>query len=143
RTVWHLLVSMLLATALATVPVEWISLDVVASDGCTTGDEVRAATCRLLAGANEPLRGQLDGPGASATYRLDVLGPGATVTVMLFSEDDTVNASLIDWRGTVLGQSSPGPRVASKVLTTTVPLAGVYGLRVEGDVPDGGARFAV
>jgi hypothetical protein len=29
------------------------------------------------------------------------------------------------------------------VLTAAVPLAGVYGLRIEGDVPDGGSRYAV
>jgi hypothetical protein len=143
RTAWHLVVSVVLATFLATVPVEWFSLDADASDACTTSDEIRAMTCRLLDGQTEPLRGQLDGPGATATYRLDVLGPGATVSVTLASEDDTVNASLLDWRGTVLGQTHPGPEAATSVLSATVPLPGVYGLRIEGDVPEGGARYAV
>jgi hypothetical protein len=143
RTAWHLVVSVVLAAFLATVPVEWVSLHADAFDGCTTSDEIRSLTCRLLAGETDPLRGQLDGPGATATYRLDVLGPGATVNVTLFSEDDAVNASLLDWRGTVLGQTKPGTRAASKVLNATVPLAGVYGLRIEGDVPEGGARYAV
>jgi hypothetical protein len=143
RTVWHLVISMLLAAFLATVPVEWISLDVVASDECSTYDEIRATTCRLLDGQPEWLPGRLEGPGATATYRLDVLGPAATVNVMLSSEDDRVTASLIDWRGTVLGQAKPGTRAARKELTATVPLAGVYGLRVEGDVSDDGARYAV
>src|SRR5215211_4176399 len=88
RTVWHLVISTLLAAFLATVPVEWISLDVVASDACSTGDEIRATSCRFLNGQTELLRGRLEGPGATATYRLDVLGPGATVNVMLSSEDD-------------------------------------------------------
>jgi hypothetical protein len=143
RTAWHLVISVLLAAFLATIPVEWVSLDADAFDGCTTSDEIRAQTCRLLAGQTEPLRGQLDGPGVSAIYRLDVLGPEATVNVTLASEDDTVNASLLDWRGTVLGQTRPGPRAATKILSATVPLAGVYGLRVEGDLQEGGARYAV
>ena len=141
RTAWHLVVSTVLAAFLATVPVEWISLDVVASDACATADEVRATTCRLLDSA-EPLVGQLEGPGVTATYRLDVLGPGATVNLMISSENDTVNASLVDWRGTALGQAKQGTRAARKKLTATVPLAGVYGVQVEGDVSDS-ARYAV
>lgn len=143
RPVWHLVVSTLLAALLATVPVEWISLDVVASDVCSTADEVRATTCRLLDAPTELLRGRLEGPGATATYRVDVLGPGATINVVLSSEDDRVVGSLIDWRGTVLGQTTQGTHAARKELTATVPLPGVYGLRVEGDVSDDGARYAV
>ena len=142
RTAWHLVVSTMLAAFLAIVPVEWISLDVVASDACTTTDEIRATTCRLLDGA-EPTVGRLEGPGATATYRLDVLGPGATVNLIISSEDDTVNASLVDWSGTVLGQAQQGPRAARKELTATVPLAGVYSVRVAGDVSDSGARYGV
>ena len=138
RAACKIVVSLLLAAGLSTVPTYPVSQ--AASDACTTGDDVRATTCRLLDGSIEPLRGRLDGPGAATTYRLNVLGPGATVNVMLSSEDDTVNASLVDWRGTVLGQTSPGTRAASKVLIAAVPLPGVYGVRVDGDVPDGGAR---
>ena len=141
RAACKIVVSLLLAACLSTVPTYPVSQ--AASDACTTGDDVRATTCRLLDGSIESLRGRLDGPGAATTYRLNVLGPGATVNVMLSSEDDTVNASLVDWRGTVLGQTSPGTRAASKVLTAAVPLPGVYGVRVDGDVPDGGARYAV
>jgi len=81
RAACKIVVSLLLAACLSTVPTYPVSQ--AASDACTTGDDVRATTCRLLDGSIESLRGRLDGPGAATTYRLNVLGPGTTETPML------------------------------------------------------------
>jgi hypothetical protein len=143
RFVWPVVVSLVLASGLVTVPLNRASTLAVAADACTTGDDVRATTCRLQDGAT--IQGSFDTAtdNASATYRLDLLGPGASVTIVLYADDDALIATLRDWRGATIAQDTSGPRAATHTLTTTVTTPGVYALRVAGWVPDVGARYAL
>jgi hypothetical protein len=129
--------SFVLAALLATVPLDGPGRLVRAADGCTLADEVRGTTCR---GGGE---GRLDGPGSTATYRVDVLGPGASISVVLVSENESLNATLLDWRGNAVGQTTLGPGAQNPAMPIAVPLPGVYALRVAGDVPAGGAAYMV
>ena len=129
----HLALGVVLAALLATVPLDGTDRSANAADGCTVAAEVRGTTCR---GGGE---GRLDGPGSPATYRVDILEPGASVGIVLASENESLKATLLDWKGNAVGQASP----QNAAVPIAVPLPGVYGLRVEGDVPAGGSAYTV
>jgi len=133
----RLALGLVLAALLATIPLDGVDRPANAADGCMLTAEVRGTTCR---GGGE---GRLEGPGGSATYRVDVLEPGATVGVLLVSENESLTATLLDWRGSAIGQTSLGSGAQGPARPIVVPLPGVYGLRVQGDVPAGGSAYMV
>jgi len=127
RIARHLVISIMLAAILATVPPHWGSHDVAAQDACTTGEEIRATTCRLLDGAT--LDGSLTDASASATYRIDVLAPDATLDVLLAGPSGNTQVAVLDWRGAILGEAIGGDGPEAR-LQTRLALPGTYGVRV-------------
>lgn len=132
RSAWHLTASVVLAALLSTVPLDRISVPVVAFDGCTVADEVRGTTCRLLSGAT--VEGVLDAPGASATYRVDVFAPDTTLDLVLAAKGGT-RLSVLDWRGSPLGATMGSDDAPAVELSAKLPLPGAYGVRVTSDAP--------
>lgn len=125
RTVWQLLVSFVAAAALATVPMDWESGRAAAADGCTLTPDIRATSCRLTPGQD------VDGSVSadlSATYRIDVLQPDSLVELRMTGGGSGGKVSVLDWRGSVLGQGG-----ADSTVSTQLKLPGVYGVRVDGD----------
>jgi hypothetical protein len=141
RRTWHLAAIAVLAAMLVAAPSGPAATRTFAYEGCTLADEVRSTTCRLTTG--DTAEGTLDATGTKATYRVDVFEPGASVAVSLASETETLTATLLDWRGGIIGQTPAGQALPGQTATIAVPLPGVYGLRVDGDVPAVGATYKV
>jgi hypothetical protein len=139
RNAWHLCVSMVLAAVLATVPVEWVSLHVVASDACTLTDDIRATTCRLRDGV--AAEGALDPVGGSATYRVDVFSEDATLDLVLNADSGGKHLSVLDWRGAALGEATQSANAPDLRLSARLPLPGTYGVRVSTDSPSGPSPY--
>jgi hypothetical protein len=132
----QLIVSVLLATFLATVPLDMVSLPtVVASDACSTGDDVRATTCRLVDGV--PAEGTLGETSTQATYRLDVFAPDASLDLVLAGQDGSARAAVLNWRGETVGEAVLGEGAAETRLHATLALPGAYAVRVSSDAPAG------
>jgi hypothetical protein len=129
RYVWHLAASLVLAALLA-VPLDRASRVALAADVCTLVDEIRGTTCRLIDG--ETVEGVLDGPGGSATYRVDVVSTDATLDLVLAAKDGGTEVSVLDWRGKPLGTAVHGDGAPEARLAAKLPLPGVYGVRVSG-----------
>lgn len=141
RSARHLTIAIVLATLLVTISLARTGPLALALDNCSVAPDVRATTCRLVDGVIG--EGKLEESGSSATYRVDVLGPGATLTVTLSSENAALAATLLDWRGNALGQAKSGPGSSPEPTPITVSIPGVYGLRVDGDVPSSGSTYKV
>ena len=129
----YLAASVLLAVTLLTVPLDRASLAARAFDGCTLADEMRGTTCRLLDGMT--IDGALDGPAGGATYRVDAFGPDTTLELVLASESAGLKVSVRDWRGQELGTTVRGDGAPDVRLSTKLPLAGAYGVRVSREGP--------
>lgn len=123
----------MLAAALLTIPIDRASMATLAVDGCTLADEVRGATCRLLDGTT--VDGALGGPASSATYRVDVFAPDATLDLVLAAESAGIQVSVRDWRGRALGSVVRGADAPEARFRTRLPLPGAYGVRVSRDGP--------
>jgi hypothetical protein len=121
----------LLAACVATVSTGWNGARVVASDGCSLTDEVRATTCRLVDG--ETTEGTLDAAGGSATYRVDVLASDTTLELALAVAQGGIRLRLLDWRGAELGEAARGEAAQEAHLSARLDLPGAYGVRIDGD----------
>lgn len=135
RSTRHLTMSVVLAALLLTVPLDPTSRPTLAQDSCTPGDEVHASSCRLVDGVT--VEGSLDSPGASATYRVDVLSPDATLDLVLAARGGSTRVSVLDWRGQALASAVRADSAPDTRLSVKLPLPGAYGVRVSGDpAPD-------
>lgn len=128
---WHLAASAVLAALLAAIPLDGTSLPARAFDGCTLGEEVRGTTCRLTSGG--AVDGVLDASGGSATYRVDVFSPDATLELVLAAGGSSTQVSVLDWRGSPLATAVRGDDAPEVRLSAKLPLPGAYGVRVSGD----------
>lgn len=138
-TIRSLAVSIALAAVLAVVPMLRIA-DARAADACITADEIRATTCRLLDGT--VVEGSLSDPDASATYRIDALGPRGSLDLVLAAQGGGSYLGVLDWHGTLLAETTAGDSAADLHLHADLPLPGTYGVLVKG-MPSGGSVSGV
>jgi hypothetical protein len=141
RSAWHLAVSVVLAAALLTVPLDRTNQTADAFDGCTLADEVRATSCALKDG--ETVQGTLAAPTGSATYRVDAFAPDATLELRLAGKGGSTEVRVLDWRGGTLATATRADDAPDVRLSTKLPLPGTYGVRVVGDPPAEGGAFSL
>lgn len=127
-----LAISVVTAILLTFLPTKPFSQTAVAADTCTVTDDVRATTCRLADGV--PVHGLL-GETGSATYRLDALGPDATVTLTVRARGGSTTVSVLDWRGQIVASGLRADDAPDLRIQATLLLPGTYAVRVSGDLP--------
>lgn len=105
---------------------------------CLLGGEIRPTSCRLGDGAT--VEGTLGADG-SATYRLDALGPAATVALTLRARGGSTAVSVLDWRGQVIAAGLRADDAPDVRVQASLPLPGTYAVRVTGDLPPDAPTF--
>ena len=138
---WQLVSSVVLAVFMATVPADWLSGLVAASDACTTTSELRASTCRIAGG--QTVEGTLDQPGSSRSYRFDALTADVALDLHLRATGGSTKVTVTDWRGEVLGAALRADDAPDVRTSVTLPLPGAYGVTVSGDAPAASPTFSL
>lgn len=135
RIVRSLAVSVVLAVVIAVVPILRIA-DVRAEDACTTTDEIKATTCRLVDG--KAVEGSLPDADTSATYRVDALGQQGSLDLVLSAQGGSSYLGVLDWHGSLLAETTAGDSTSELHLHADLPLPGTYGVLVKG-MPSAGS----
>jgi hypothetical protein len=130
---------MLVAALFGISPIGWLGLNVSAYDGCSVTDEVRATTCRLLDGQTS--EGTLDATTGSATYRLDVFAPDASLDLIARAEGGGATVTVLDWHDSPIGESALTSEKPEAHLTASLPLPGTYGVRIVADDPSSAPSY--
>src|SRR3954451_6529757 len=133
-TARRLVVGLLVAMALLTLPPGWqdvgaIAAGALAADTCARTGELRATTCRLPLG--ETTADMLDA-GEPAIYRVDALTPDTHLDLALTDAPGT-RIAVVNWRGEELGSVAAAQGAADARLAVTLALPGVYGVRISAD----------
>jgi hypothetical protein len=112
-------------------PAGWHTVLAAQETGCTLGAEIRATTCRLVDGRT--VEGALADAAGSATYRVDALGPDTALDLVVAGSGGSIRVTVVDWRGTVLGQAVRSDDAPEARLSARLPQPGAYGVQVDGD----------
>ena len=138
-TARRLIVGMLAAMLLLTLPPGRTPFEVVALDACSRAPELRATTCRLVPG--QGLSDSLADAGGSATYRVDVLTPGSTLNLTLSGGPERATIAVVNWRGDELASAARASATEDTRLSVDLHLPGVYGVRVASSDPSSTEGF--
>lgn len=133
RNARRLAASLVLAALLATCPLEQVGVSAVVAHAqeCSIADLIQSTTCRLRDG--ETVERTLDAQTGSATYRVDTITSDVTLDLVLMATGGSTRLAVLDWRGKTLGAAIHEDGASETRLRTKLPLAGAYGVVVNGD----------
>jgi len=121
-----LIVAVLVAMMLATLPPGWQDVGAFAADTCSRAGELRATTCRLIPG--QAVEDGLASAVEPTVYRVEALTSDTKLDLTLAGTSD-LTMSVLNWRGEELASAAGGPSPETH-LSTSLPLPGTYGVRL-------------